>query len=341
MLPSLVFAAGLPSSYALPLLGDLCEPCVKKNLQPRRGQSARGAQSRHPFSSLFPQKRENVNPIPSVTSTLFKRTYFPKVRSFNNLRTLLQNTAGATPSTQTPTHPLPSFSTPSKHATHTNTRKPNSFMGLLHSSLFHRFFRPPAISGATTSGFSLGFSSFRWDGYSYVSLSHLRDSHDRQCSVTGPFIGCVIAAPVRRDSSKFAFKPKYHFACRSASSINISRGLCFNPSACRIIVSWSCRKNFSANIRKIQTGSNKFHAATKSIRHRSRRTGVTVARLENHSFPLRISSVRIFGSTKSIVVVTGSPVYFCSMRYGALFELGVCGLIRNPFGIGSNFFPFS
>ncbi len=31
---------------------------------------------------------------------------------------------------------------------------------------------------------------------------------------------------------------------------------------------------------------NRFHAATKSIRHRSRRTGVTVVWLENHSLPL-------------------------------------------------------
>jgi len=49
-----------------------------------------------------------------------------------------------------------------------------------------------------------------------------------------------------------------------------------------------------------------FHAATKSIWHKSRRTGVTVARLEN-SFPLRSISVRRFGNTKSIVVVTASP----------------------------------
>ena len=235
-----MFAGGPPSSYAFPLLGDLCELRVKKNLQPRRGQSARGTQScllSYSLFSLFPQKRENVNPIPSITSTLFKKEYFPNVRSFKNLRTLLQNTPGATSSTQTPAHPLPSFSTPSKHATHTNTRKPNSFMGLLHSSLFHRFFGPLAIFSATTSGFSLGFSSFRWDRHSCLSLSHPPVAHDRQCSVTAPFIGCTIAAPVRRDSSKPAFSPKYHFAGRSASSINISRGLCFNPSACRIIVS--------------------------------------------------------------------------------------------------------
>ena len=91
----------------------------------------------------------------------------------------------------------------------------------------------------------------------------------------------------------------------------------------------------------METGNGKFHAATKSIRHKSRRTGVTVARLENHSFPLRSISVRIFGSTKSIVVVTVSPVIFASNLYGALFALGWCGLIRNPFGIGSNCFAFS
>src|SRR6266403_645356 len=69
--------------------------------------------------------------------------------------------------------------------------------------------------------------------------------------------------------------------------------------------------------------------------------GVAVARLENHSFPLRSISVRRFGNTKSIVVVTGSPVILASSRYGALFALGWCGLIRNPFGIGSNCFAFS
>src|SRR5262249_10594335 len=101
------------------------------------------------------------------------------------------------------------------------------------------------------------------------------------------------------------------------------------------------RKNVFANGRNAKTGSGKFHAATKSIRHRSRRTGVTVARLENHIFPLRSISVRRFGSTKSIVVVTLSPVIHLSSLYGALFALGVCGLIRNPFGMGSNSLDFS
>jgi len=36
--------------------------------------------------------------------------------------------------------------------------------------------------------------------------------------------------------------------------------------------------------------------------------------------------VRIFGSTKSIVVVTGSPVILFNNWYGALFVLGECGL---------------
>src|SRR6266404_102297 len=137
----------------------------------------------------------------------------------------------------------------------------------------------------------------------------LSTSYDLHRSVTGPVIGCAIAAPVRRDSNKFAFSAKYHFAGRSASSISINFGSCFNPSACLIIVSWSCRKKVFPNIRNKNTGKKgKFHADTKSIRHKSCRTGVTVARLENHSFPLCISSSRIFGKTKSIVVVTPSPV---------------------------------
>ena len=61
--------------------------------------------------------------------------------------------------------------------------------------------------------------------------------YERQRKVTGPSIGCAIGAPVRRDSIKFAFSAKYHFAGRSASSISINRGLCFSPSACWIIVS--------------------------------------------------------------------------------------------------------
>src|SRR5260370_35147119 len=49
----------------------------------------------------------------------------------------------------------------------------------------------------------------------------------------------------------------------------------------------------------------------------------------------------MFGSTKSIVVVTASPVIFFSKWYGALFALGECGLMRNPYGIGSDCFSFS
>ena len=73
----------------------------------------------------------------------------------------------------------------------------------------------------------------------------------------------------------------------------------------RQLLSLSARYVF-ANARKIVTGSGTFHAATKSIRLKSRRTGVTVVKLENHNFPLRISSVRIFGKIKSIVVITGA-----------------------------------
>ena len=62
-------------------------------------------------------------------------------------------------------------------------------------------------------------------------------AYERQRSVTGPSIGCNIGAPVLRDSIKLAFSAKYHFAGRSASSISINRGLCFNPSACWIMVS--------------------------------------------------------------------------------------------------------
>src|SRR5260221_5562035 len=89
------------------------------------------------------------------------------------------------------------------------------------------------------------------------------------------------------------------------------------------------------------TGSGTSHAAKKSTRLKSRRTGVTVVKLENHSFPLRISSVRIFGSTKSIVVATGAPVIFFNIWYGALLLLGECVLIRNPNGMGSNCLAFS
>src|SRR6266852_5799886 len=81
-----------------------------------------------------------------------------------------------------------------------------------------------------------------WEGFSYFLISLppyflTSSSHDRQRNVTGPSIGCTIGPPVRRDSIRLAFSAKYHFAGRSASSISINRGLCFNPSACWIIVS--------------------------------------------------------------------------------------------------------
>jgi len=320
-----MFAARNPLKRPL-LLGGLRVLCVRKNLQPRRAMSSCVTKCSRLFSSLFLQEDENISPILPISSALSKKEHFGNCPRINRMRTLLQNTGGGTAPATHSAQSLPFFPTANKCATRTNSRNLNRLMRLLHD-----FWIPGGGGYLAPSLLAL----FRF------SCLDFRLFQDRQCKVTGPFIGCTIAAPVRRDSNKFAFNPKYHFAGRSASSINISRGLCFNPSACKIIVSWSCRKNFCANIRKIQTGSSKFHAATKSIRHRSRRTGVTVARLENHNFPLRISSVRIFGKTKSIVVVTGSPVYFCSILYGALFELGVCGLIRNPFGIGSNFFSFS
>ena len=44
-----------------------------------------------------------------------------------------------------------------------------------------------------------------------------------------------------------------------------------------------------------------------SIRQVEAVTGVTVVKLANHFSPARIVSYRRFGSTKSIVVVIGSP----------------------------------
>ncbi len=66
------------------------------------------------------------------------------------------------------------------------------------------------------------------------------------------------------------------------------------------------------------------------MRHVDAVTGVTVVSDENQrclprSFVATIVSYRRFGSTKSMVV-TGRP----SSLYGALFELGACGLMRNP-----------
>src|SRR5260370_31506463 len=82
---------------------------------------------------------------------------------------------------------------------------------------------------------------FKWYGGFLYILTLLLPAHDRHLSVTGPSIGCTIGVPVRRDSSKFAFSAKYHFAGRSASSISINRGLYFNPPTCSIIASCSCR----------------------------------------------------------------------------------------------------
>src|ERR1700733_4272415 len=84
-----------------------------------------------------------------------------------------------------------------------------------------------------------------------------------------------------------------------------------------------------------------FHAAQKSSRHKSLRTGVTVVRLVSQYAPARICSNRWFGRTKSIVVVAGSPVISFKILYGALLAEGECGLIRNPLGIGSNCLVFS
>ncbi len=56
--------------------------------------------------------------------------------------------------------------------------------------------------------------------------------YDRHRSVTGPCTGCATGSPVRRDSKRFAFRAKYHFAGRSASSISIRCGWYCNPSAC-------------------------------------------------------------------------------------------------------------
>src|ERR1700756_3480128 len=84
-----------------------------------------------------------------------------------------------------------------------------------------------------------------------------------------------------------------------------------------------------------------FHAAQKSSRQRFWRMGVTVVRLVSQYRPGRIILKRRLGKTKSIVVVAASPVISFKILYGALFADGACGLMRNPFGIGSNCFDFS
>lgn len=78
---------------------------------------------------------------------------------------------------------------------------------------------------------------------------------------------------------KVRFQPEIPLR-RPVSSIMINRGLCFNPSAWRIILSWPYRRNSFANIRNIAEGSKRFQAATKSMWQRSRLTGMTVARLK-------------------------------------------------------------
>src|SRR5438445_233139 len=154
-------------------------------------------------------------------------------------------------------------------------------------------------------------------------------------SVTGPAIGCFISTPVRLASRCAALSPKYHFAGRSASSINIKCGLCFKPSLCSSMVRRSCSTNFAKtnfnNDGPNGTQRKMFQHATTSIRQWSRVMGVTVVSEENQYFPARMVSSRRFGSTKSIVVVMESAsAYSRSNLYGALLELGVCVLMRKP-----------
>src|SRR5882762_3373363 len=133
-------------------------------------------------------------------------------------------------------------------------------------------------------------------------------------SVTAPAIGCFISSPLRRASRYACFSWKYHFAGRSASSMSIRCGLCFNPSDCSSIVLRSCSTNF-ANTNFSSSGPNgtqrkRFHAATTSMRHWLRVMGVTVVRLENQYFPARIVSQRILGRVKSMVVVMESAAAY-------------------------------
>ena len=65
------------------------------------------------------------------------------------------------------------------------------------------------------------------------------------------------------------------------------------------------KTNFSRSGTK-GTQRNRFQAATTSMRHWVRVIGVTVVRLENQYFPARMVSVRMFGRTKSMVVVMES-----------------------------------
>ena len=79
---------------------------------------------------------------------------------------------------------------------------------------------------------SLGLASFA-TAYWLPATGFLSASPPQS---TGPSIGCFIASPVRSASSRACFSAKYHFAGLSASSISISAGSNFNPSACWIIV---------------------------------------------------------------------------------------------------------
>jgi len=144
-----MFAAGNPLKQPL-LLCVLRVLCVKENLQPPRGVSSHVSKRSYLFSSLFPQNRQNINLIYSTSSALFKKEYFRKAPSISNLRTLLQNTGGGTSLSRQCVHPLPSFSTASKHRPHRNACVPRIF----------KCFRTVSITG--------GWGAYRseWDRYS-------------------------------------------------------------------------------------------------------------------------------------------------------------------------------
>src|SRR5207245_761555 len=132
-----------------------------------------------------------------------------------------------------------------------------------------------------------------------------------------------MGAPVRLDSRCAAFNWKYHFAGRSASSISIRLGLCARPRACFSMVCWSWRRNLRAKARKIDTANGTqgkmFHAATKSMRQRSRRIGVTVARLENQYGPKRISSKSMLSSAEvrqAVALAEGGQLWRRRHRLG-------------------------
>ena len=222
---------------------------------------------------------------------------------------------------------LPSFYTAAKCATRTNARKLNRLIGLLHN------FRIPGgggISRAESTG-CISRIEFRFS-------AHLTTANAKSLVQTWgePSPHHSAAIPKGWPSTRNTTSPAgpRHQSASTADCASIpqpaessSPGLAAKTSSQRFGKS----KPAKANSKPPQNQSGTDHVAPAS---RSPGWKTTAS-------PLRISSVRIFGSTKSMVVVTGSPVYFCSIRYGALFELGVCGLIRNPFGIGSNFFSFS